>query len=394
MIALLTLALAQAPAPAPGPDPILAGLEQARSWLLAHQEEDGAWGHWRNPGPYDDAWSNLETHRSWQAAVTGLAVIALADSAEAGPDPPREACRRAWTRGLRFLCRRLPELRRPSDWDTDVVWAWAYGLAALTRSARHPWLDHPDARDLRSEVETVGRFLLERLAAYQTPLGGWAYYADETLARRPYWTTSFVTAVVVLGLLDARELGWPVEEDRLARAVACLEHCRLPNGAYAYSDGPLPAVDGALDIDQVRGSLSRIQVGNLALWRAGRAGIGAGLPREELVRGLRLFLAEHRFLDLAYQRPIPHEAWYFNSGYFYFFGHFYAAGVVEALGPEARAEFGPKVARHLLKVQEADGSMFDFAMNSFGRPYGVAFALSALARLRPRPRVLAVPLLY
>ncbi len=360
-----------------------AGITQARAWLLGHQNQDGSWGHWRNPGPYDGGWSNRETHRAWQAATTGLAVIALADAAEGADDITAAASWAAWERGVDFLCRRAAAIQRPSDWDTDNVWAYSYGLTAMTDAARRPRLALPGQEQRRAAVARAGRELLDRLAAYQTPFGGWSYYADESLAQRPYWTTSFLTAVNVLGLLEARALGWPVDAERLRRAVEVVKRCRLPNGAYTYTAGLFPSPGGATNIDQVRGSLSRIQVCNLALWRAGQEGFDTGVGAAELRTGLEQFYAEHRFLDLAYQRPIPHEAWYYNSGYFYFFGHYYAAGVIEQLPADERPALAPRLWRHLLKTQQGDGSMWDYAMNEHGRPYGVAYALSALARTTP-----------
>ena len=38
----------------------------------------------------------------------------------------------------------------------------------------------------------------------------------------------------------------------------------------------------------------------------------------------RLF-ARNLWLDIGRKRPIPHESWYQISGYFYLYGHAYAA---------------------------------------------------------------------
>jgi hypothetical protein len=127
-------------------------------------------------------------------------------------------------------------------------------------------------------------------------------------------------------------------------------------------------------IDQIKGSLSRIQVCNLALLRA-----GPDIGHEDLVTGLEYFFNEHRFLDVARMKPWPHEAYYLNSGYFYFFGHYYAAEVIRQLPPEERARWWPKLQYEILKTQQEDGSMWDFYISSYHRPYAVAYCLLALA---------------
>jgi hypothetical protein len=366
-------------------------MQQALHWLLEHQEKNGAWGHWREPE--QGSWTNPETQLSWQVAVTGIGNIAMSDLLERSfrsNQKPEKKIIQAWERSLQYLVVHS-DVRRPSDWDTDHTWALVYGLAALTRAAQHNAWNVPLEPKLQKKIEKMGAQLIERLWKYQTGLGGWAYYADETHAARPHWTTSFQTAIAVLGLLDAKALGWEVKEDRLALAVEAVRRSRLPNGAYSYSVELYPTPGGLDDIDQTKGSLSRIQVCNLALFRAAEAGIGVQnkpqITQEDLSEGMRLFFKEHKFLDAASGRPIPHEAWYANSGYFYFFGHYYAAGVLNLLPPDQRAHFRPALWKETLKQQAKDGSLIDFKMNSHGRPYGTAYALSALARTIPvRPK--------
>ena len=78
-------------------------------------------------------------------------------------------------------------------------------------------------------------------------------------------------------------------------------------------------------------------------------------------------------------KPIPHEAYYQNAGYFYFFGHYYAAGVIEELPKKDRAPYAEKLRREVVKCQEKDGSMWDFYLSSFHRPWGTSFGVMALA---------------
>ena len=387
IVAALSFALLPQAAPPTAQQRAIAGMQLARTWMLGNQEENGAWGHWRKPEPSAGFWWNPETHYSFQVATTGLGCLAmmdLADYGRAGGQADTEALQ-ALERGLDFLIENA-DVRRPSDWDTDHTWALTYGSIALAHAGGHWYLQTEEQSQRLAAAQATAEKLIARLWKYQTASGGWAYYADESMAARPHWATSFQTAAVVIGLLDARKLGWKVDEDRLQRALAAIRHCRLPNGAYSYSVNLIPSPGGLTNIDQVKGSLSRIQVCNLALQQAALVGLedeSLVVDTAELEQGLRYFFRDHRFLDIAAGRPIPHEAWYYNSGYFYFFGHYYAAGVINQLPPELQAEFAPRLWHHTLKFQAEDGSLLDFKMNSQGRPYATAYALSALARTIP-----------
>ena len=59
-------------------------------------------------------------------------------------------------------------------------------------------------------------------------------------------------------------------------------------------------------------------------------------------------------------RPIPHEAYYANAGYFYYFGHYYCARAIECLPEAKRAEWHAKLRPQILKTMRPDGSMCDF----------------------------------
>jgi hypothetical protein len=127
-------------------------------------------------------------------------------------------------------------------------------------------------------------------------------------------------------------------------------------------------------INQVKGSLGRIQACNLALLRAGED-VGV----DERLRGLELFFEHHKFLDAALRKPIPHEAYYANAAYFYLYGHYYAARVIATLPRERQAAFWPRLQSEVLKTQEPDGGMWDFWISAHTKPYGTAFSVLALA---------------
>ena len=345
-------------------------MQKAIEFLLKDQNADGSWGSARNAS--DEFWSNPETHRSWTVATTGLACMALSQSAPTeSPGATRtEVIESAYDRGIDYVIKNA-DLKRPSDWDVDNTWGYVYGLQILARAYREPrYKDTPR----QTEIRRAAQLILTKMAKCQTPSGGWGYYDFEATTNPGSWATSFMTAVGVLAMVEAKEAGFEVDAKMFEAARKALRRCRLPSGAYTYSVEAVPSPGGAEWIDQVKGSLGRIQVCNLARLRAGDA-----IPTEELVKGLQVFFKEHRFLDVARMRPIPHEAYYLNAGYFYFFGHYYAGGVIEQLPPAQRAEWWPKLQREIIKTQEKDGSMWDYYMHSYHRPYGASFGLMTLA---------------
>ncbi len=77
---------------------------------------------------------------------------------------------------------------------------------------------------------------------------------------------------------------------------------------------------------------------------------------------------------------MPHEAFYQNSGYFYFFGHYYAAQVIELLPADERVALWPQLRHEIIKMQQKDGSMWDYDHHAYDRPYGTAYGVMALQR--------------
>ncbi|MBK8180654.1 MAG: hypothetical protein IPK67_17520 [Planctomycetes bacterium] len=100
---------------------------------------------------------------------------------------------------------------------------------------------------------------------------------------------------------------------------------------------------------------------------------------DKIREGLGQFFEEHRFLDVARMRPIPHEAYYANAGYFYFFGHYYCAQAINLLPVAERESWHAKLRPHLAKTLRQDGSTSDFHIQSWSVTAGTAFASAALA---------------
>jgi len=364
---LVSFVLAADVANAPDPQSVHDSITRAVAFLVQDQNSDGSWG-----GPQDsittwsgEMWPNPETHRAWKVATTGLCVAALL---EVGP-PPEAAD--ATDRAVQYLLHNA-DVKRPNEWDLMNNWAYIYGLQGLAAAAGHPRYAAPA---IHEQIAAAVPKYFDALAHFQSVDGGWGYLAfDVPRTQRPQWSTSFMTAAAVVAMEDAKRQGFIVDQAVIDRAVRLVQRCRLPNGAYSYHARVIPNLHSEY-IDQVKGSLSRIQVCQAALLAAGR-----DVPLEDRRFGLTHFFREHKFLDIAMHKPVPHEAYYYNSGYFYLFGHYYAGLVIATLPPEEQAQWWPKLCREILKTQQEDGSMWDYDVHRYDRPYGVAFSLLALHR--------------
>lgn len=340
-------------------------LQHALRWIVANQRGDGAWG----TGSMDSLqveFFQSETHYAFQYGASSLAARALLVSPET---PERRA---ALEKALGWLCS-TPMPKRTADWDVDNSWSALCGFDCIARAALDPRFA---ADPWKSKLEARGKELYALLEKNQEPLGGWGYYEGPVVSRRPTWSTSFSTALVIPSLVLAREKlpAWGVDAKLVERAVEYVRRCALPNGAYEYDLNPVPRINGGEMINDVRGSLGRIQVCNLARRKGGDARVTDAV----IERGLEQFLEHHKFLDVARLKPVPHESWYQNAAYFYNFGHCFAALVANELPAEARARFHERLRPHLAKVQFKDGSTYDFIGNAWSEVAGTSFLAIAL----------------
>ncbi|MBK7642241.1 MAG: hypothetical protein IPJ19_04215 [Planctomycetes bacterium] len=345
-----------------GPDEARSSIQRSAHWLLGNQHPDGSWG----TGAIDSLqFTNfsVETYYAFQLAANALAFCAL-DSLD---DTPERRASLEKSLGW-LLSTRLP--KRGSDWDVDCSWPAVYGLQALVVAARDPRLATPSRK---AAIQERGMEFYALLEHNQEPKGGWGYYEGPAVSQRPTWSTSFTTSAALVALLGAQKLGWKVDEKVVARAVRYLDECKLPTGAYTYDHSPIPWVGGE-SINDVKGSLGRMQAANLALRRAGDKSI----TDERIRKALESFFTEHKFLDVGRMRPIPHEAYYYVAAYFYFFGHAYCGQVIDELPEAEREAWHQKLRAHVVKVQWKDGSSIDFPNMSCMQIAGTAFSILAL----------------
>ncbi len=340
-----------------------ASLERSLRFITSSQNPDGSWGG-SAPDSVMELGFSPETYYTWQVAAIELALMALMQCEET---PER---RTSLERGMEWFCTtRLPA--RGSDWDVDYMWPALYGVVCAsvalddTRFADSKWQAKIDAR---------GRAFMEMLERNQTHEGGWGYYDDPPFTQRPKWATSFATAVVIDSLAAAERRGWYGDKGLRTRAIEYLRGCALPNGAYEYDLNPIPRITGGEHINNVKGSLGRIQICNWVLRRAKTPWV----TDDKLREGVGWFFEHHRFLDVARMRPVPHEAYYANAGYFYFFGHYYCALAINELPAAEREAWHARLRPHVVKCQYDDGSTGDFLHSRYDVLASTAYAAMAL----------------
>ena len=344
-----------------------AAVARGRAFLVAAQHADGSFG---SAGRTKDLniVAGVGSHFGFRAATTALAVQGLIEEDDGSP-----AVAAAIDRGERWLLDNLPDVRRDDPALIYNVWAHAYGIQVL--AAMHG--RRPDDAARRGTIAERIRGQYEKLARYESAQGGWGYYDFKVGTQRPASSsTSFVNAAVLVAFHDARAIGVEPPEKLVRRGVEATEAQMLPDFSYLY--GSYLRWQPRRAVNRPGGSLGRSQACNLALRLWGDERITDAVLEEWLDR----LIVRNGWLELGRKRPIPHESFFQVAGYFYFFGHYYAARVLEVLPPEVADGYRGNLARIILDVQDADGSWWDYPLYDYHQPYGTGYALMTLHRCR------------
>ncbi len=364
-------AMGPKPKPAPRADPkqIEASIRRGVDFLLKRQNTNGSWGSERSSRPGEVYAPVPGAHESFRAAVTSLCISAML---EVGGDSPE--VRHSVDRAEAWLMENISKVRRNSEDALYNNWAHAYSIDALLHMLRR----HPQDRERCRKIRALIEQQIGMLVRYECISGGWCYYDDfDYQTQRPSGSTiSFVTATVLVVLDDARNAGIPVPQKVVDRGVASILRQRKPDFSYDYGEylKYLPM----MPINRPGGSLGRSQACNLALRAWGDKQVTDTVVETWLDR----LFARELWLDLGRKRPIPHESWFQVAGYFFYYGHYYAGRCIDLLPPEKRPPLEDHLAEVLLRLQQPDGSWWDFPMYDYHQQYGTAFALMSLGRCK------------
>lgn len=335
------------------------------AYLAKSQQADGSWGtglSTRGTEIYSRVPGSLD---SFKTAVTALAVMALQEAGgEKSPHPE------VFRKGLNWL-KTDGRVRRDQQDLMYNTWAHTYALQVLANEIA--------AGNADAKVREAAEYHLGKMLAYETYVGGWNYYDFDAGTQRPAMEpTSFGTAAGLLSLFEAKKAGLNVPEGTIRRAINRLKDARRPDGAFLYGSGYRYGPNAGAN--KWQGSAGRSQSGTYVLWLFDVEGI----ELDDVDQALTKLQENWIYLNIGRKRPYPHEAFYQNSGYYYYFGMYFSAREVEALTDrEAKRKHAQNVRKMIMPFQEADGSWWDYAMWDYHKPYGTAYAIMALRRLKP-----------
>ena len=352
-----------------GKDEITKALTRGVDYLVSSQNKNGSWGSATRTKGLNIYAPVPEAHHAFRAGTSGLALAGLIDSGDRRP-----ATKAAIAKAEKWFFSELPRLRQIQPRACYAVWGHAYGLRAL--AALHRYHEGNPAR--QSELKALAETQVEALKKIEQHDGGWGYLdLDDLKTKKPSGIScGFTTATCLLAIHEAHTtLGSSLPEKEVQRGLRSIEQHRTADWQFVYSLGH--RYRPRAGINRPRGSLGRSPACGTTLHKYGDKRV-----TNELIKSWLHQLCVHEgWFDVARKRPVPHESHYSISGYFYYYGFYYATECLLLLPEKERSPYIPILARHILEKQEKDGSWWDYPLYAYHQPYGTGYALTILSRL-------------
>lgn len=355
----------------PKPEEVAAAIGRGVKFLLADQRPDGSWGSPEKTKGLNIYAPPPGAHDAFRTAVTSLVVMALIEAEPWLSDDRRPAVTEAIDRGAAWLDQRLSRLRRATPDALYNVWGHAYAIQALVKLHDRAAGD----AERQAKLKELAAGQADMLARYSFVGGGWSYYDFLAGTQTPSDAAfSFTTATALIALKHAESIGVEFPERLTNKAIVSILRQQKPDFSYAY--GEYLRMVPMHPINRPGGSLGRSQSCNLALRMYGDKRITDDVLKTWLER----LFARNGWLSVGRKRPIPHESFFYVAGYFYYYGHWYAAMCIDELPAEERPYFQDHLAHILLPLQERDGSWWDYPFYNYHQQYGTAMAVMSLVR--------------
>lgn len=220
------------------------------------------------------------------------------------------------------------------------------------------------------------RLQVDRLNELASAKGGWGYLTYIGFSKRPASEpTSFLTGTVLISAwMVGKTFGLSLDEKVFSRALKFLKSQRTPAGTYVYSLSH--SYYPGRPINRHTGSLARTPACDYAikLWEP------EDISMLQLVNGLDRLWSRRGWLTMALHKPVPHESFAQNSGYFFYYGYYYSGMCLDMLAPNQVKRHASLLAGDILARQGRDGSWWDYPLYNYHKFYGTGYALYALSR--------------
>ena len=345
-----------------------AAIRRGVDFLLLEQRPNGSWGSATLTKDLNIYSPIPGSHDAFKTAVTAMCLAALLETGGERAD-----VKQSIERGEKWLFENLPAVRRANGDALYNIWTHCYSIQALVRLLKLK-------TDDKVRTEQIGGLIrqqIDLLGRYESVDGGWGYYDMRYEAKQPSSDSiSFVNAAVLVAFYEAKQAGFQPPVKLVQRAIDATQRQRLPDHSYLY--GEYLKWKPRRGINRPGGSLGRSQACNVALRLWGDTTI----TDQVLTDWLDRLFTRNGWLDIGRKRPVPHEAWFQVAGYFYYFGHYYAAWCIEQLPEAKRPLYEAHLARTLLIRQEKEGSWWDFPFYDYHQSYGTSFVLLTLTKIR------------
>jgi tetratricopeptide (TPR) repeat protein len=324
-------------------------MDKAVNFMKKGQNKDGSFGA-------DIRVAGVQGHQGC-SALAGLALISQweFDSLEnfrASTEPPKEL-----EQVLKFVLENVAnngKLRGPDAW--GPAWRLVFLAKAYSKSG---------LKKYKGQIEKRTKLTIDELKKIVRSDGGWAYYNFVKI------TTTFITAVVALGMEDCRDQKLPFDKGMFDKCISSLMNAKKGASMWTYK----VRMGGEAAV----GCAGRSSLLEMVMTRAGKDQGG-------LQGAMDNFFKHRHLLEAIKGRRGTHIGTGKTAPYYYLFGHYWTTRAIKMLPRNAWGKYLNKMRDIIMKDQESDGSFFDWPMAKAHKSFGSALGALTLYELAIEPR--------
>jgi tetratricopeptide (TPR) repeat protein len=241
------------------------------------------------------------------------------------------------------------------------VWGNIWTMQFLTRILRHDRL-----KRFRDACKAKIKRCIDAMAKMQGPDGGWMYYTFSFKT-----SATFVTAPMLMNMLDAKEEGVAVPNDMIQKSVAHLKRCKQADSIYMYRTTVRQTVQG---------SVARSPLCEMALIKAGEGSMSA------LSLAVDNFFKHRHILEKIKGKRGTHMGTGGTAPYYFMYGHYWTTRAIKMMDKGTMNQHLAKMRDLTLGFQEDDGTFWDWPLTRPHKTYGTALGAMIFYEIATLPR--------